>query len=179
MLEIDWSRAEEIVLAKADAPKPKTYGELVDFIQTMTTREHEYGTAVYALSLCSVATFNFLAHKLGVTGFQASCADLDILSRIRQIKGPMAILEGSRLLYPQYSNEIPEKYAKNWAKWAKTEALRLISESGDDPVNKDVLAHWVKLARAKLPGERKTDEAEPRIANVETSEEEKNGSEQD
>jgi hypothetical protein len=52
--------------------------------------------------MASVATFNFIAHKLGVTGFQASCADLDFLARVRDMKLGFIVLNGRDLMYPQY-----------------------------------------------------------------------------
>ncbi len=53
------------------------------------------------MSLAAVAAFYYVSHKLGVTGFQASCADMDFLQRTRSMKSGFKILDYDDLLYPQ------------------------------------------------------------------------------
>ena len=81
---------------------PKSAKELSSYINSLVSREHEYGTCVYAMSLAAVAAFNYVAHKLGVTGFQANCADLDVIRRTRGMKHGFRIIDYNDLLYPQY-----------------------------------------------------------------------------
>ncbi len=124
---------------------PKTQDELIEYINKLVTQEHDYGTCVYAMSLSAVATFNYVAYKLGVTGFQASCADLDILRHTRSIKGSFILLKGEDLLYPQYN--LLQKF-QEWKEeqkdWLKKEAQRLLNEKTD--AHHEVIAHWKKLA---------------------------------
>jgi hypothetical protein len=93
-----FARATEDELAKMAAPAPQTVLDLQEFITTMTTREQTYGTCVYAVSLCALATFNYVAHQLGITGFQASCADLDIMGKRRDLIHGFYLLDANNLL---------------------------------------------------------------------------------
>ncbi len=146
----------EVTLRKSIAPTPKTLAELTAYIEGLSTLKHGYGSTVYALSLASVATFNYMASTLGASGFMTNCADLDVLSRIRNMEGPFIICEGYKLLYPQYSLERELRESeKEWKTWAGKEAAKLLKNSKKElytaPV---VLAHWKKLvkeARAKPP----------------------------
>lgn len=90
-------------MAETKAPTPGSIEELGEYVQGLVDRPHSYGTCVYAMSLAAVAAFNYVARELGVTGFQASCADLDIL---RQTRGWTwgKVLDYNKLLYPQYLN---------------------------------------------------------------------------
>ena len=91
-------------MREAKVPWPKTIEELVEYINSLTDRTHDYGTTVYAMSMAATAAFYYAAHKVGSSGFQASCADLDILRRTRGFKAGFAILNYENLLYPQCLN---------------------------------------------------------------------------
>src|SRR5574343_1229666 len=91
-------------MRESEVPTFDTIEELSKYVAELVSQDHDYGTCCYAMSMSAVAAFNFVAHKLGVTGFQASCADLDILRRTRYLKGPFAIQNYSNLLYPQYAD---------------------------------------------------------------------------
>jgi len=124
---------------------PNTEAELVDIINTLANREHTYGTCVYAMSIAAEAAFRFIAGKLGVTGFQASCADLDFLKRIRHYKGPFMVVDGSNLLYPQYQlKERTLETLRQWEKeWCPGEAKKLLADK--DVAVSEVRAHWQRL----------------------------------
>lgn len=127
---------------------PKSLDELTEYIKSLTDREHDYGTRVYARSLAAAATFNYVATKLGVTGFQASCADLDFLRRTRSLKGPFIILKAEDICYPQYNlHEKLNKDMNEWKSWVAEECKKLLETS--DSAHPDVIAHWKKLAAYK------------------------------
>lgn len=135
-------------LRESTAPTPDTIEELTAYIESLRKQEHDYGTCAYAMSLSAVATFNYMAKQLEVTGFQVSCADLDILRRTRRLKGPFAIIDGTDLLYPQYDflNKTRE-LANKWRPWAAEEAAKLLKDyKSADPT---VIAHWQWLAAQK------------------------------
>ena len=144
----DLKKKNETELRKTKVETPKTIEELTDIIKQITERKHDYGTCVYAMSIASVATFNYVAHKLGVTGFQASCADLDILSRIRRLENGFCIIDYDKLLYPQYWDDehfptkeiLLEKNKKHLAKVAK----KKIKENSS--AHPDVKKHWKMIA---------------------------------
>ena len=86
-------------------PWPKSIEELNETINAVVNRGHDYSTAVYAMSIAAEAAFNYVAGRLGVSGFQASCADLDFLNRTRRLKA-FQIIDYSEVLYPQYHDKI-------------------------------------------------------------------------
>lgn len=121
--------------------------ELVAYIESLTDREHDYGTCVYAMSMAATAAFNYVAKSLGVTGFQAGCADIDAFRRMRGIEGPFMVLQADNMLYPQYDLEGKLREfmrSSDTQEWLKGEAkLRLVDSEYAHP---RVLAHWKKLA---------------------------------
>lgn len=128
------------------APTFDSATELADYIRTLTDRPHDYGTCVYAMSLAAAAAFKHVAHKLGVTGFQASCADLDILRQTRGFEWGR-LLNFHDLLYPQYRGRFPawdQLLEENREKLAE-EAAKLLADRGDS-ARPDVRAHWAMLA---------------------------------
>jgi hypothetical protein len=124
---------------------PKSKKELDKHISELLNRSHDYGTCVYAVSLAAVATFNYMSHELGITGFQASCADMDILRRTRCMER-FRIIDLSNLLYPQYADKFKsyeEEIADN-LDWLKEEAAEKLKAN---PVaNPNVIIHWKRLA---------------------------------
>lgn len=133
-------------MREATVPKHETPEALIAYIESLVNREHDYGTCVYAMSMAATAAFNYVASKLGVTGFQASCADLDILARTRGWKWG-SLLNYENLLYPQYCDsehfpcckDLIEKNKDELAKRARV----LMADSTD--VHPNVLAHWKYL----------------------------------
>lgn len=129
----------------AEVPNIETEKELSEYIKGLVEGDHDYGTCVYAMSMSAVAAFNYAAHKLGVTGFQASCADLDILRRTRRMKSGFCIVDYENLLYPQYCDDdhIPgwRHYLTKNLPELKKQAKKLIKEKrgGASP---NVVNHW-------------------------------------
>lgn len=135
----------ESQLRDAESYWPKTPEELVAYISTLTGQQHDYGTCVYAMSLSAVAAFNYVASKLGTTGFQSSCADLDILRRTRLLKGPFMIVKAEDALYPQH--DLLQKVAEfigEQKEWLAKEAREKIDKH--DMPHPEVLQHWIRLA---------------------------------
>lgn len=131
----------------AEVPWPKSSEELTAYIEALVNRPHDYGTCVYAMSMAATAAFYYVSGKLGVTGFQASCADMDILTRTRHMKGPWMIVDGADALYPQY--DLPGRLAESmekWKPWLKEQAEKKLAEASEFPPHPDVRAHWQKLA---------------------------------
>lgn len=143
-LMVDVSSGES-EMRDAKVPWPKTEKQLAEYIASLVNREHNYGTCVYAMSMAATATFNFVAGQLGVTGFQAGCADLDVVRRARRIKGPFMILQAEDALYPQRDvmGRVAEAMAK-WKPWLAEQAKAMLQEGG--PAHPDVVAHWKMLA---------------------------------
>ena len=134
-------------MREAKVPTCHTIDELEEYIASLTEREHDYGTCCYAMSLAATAAFNYVASKLGVTGFQASCADLDVLRRTRNLKGPFLLIDGANMLYPQYDLHARLQEAMTqWREWASEEAGKLLDQEREGYVHPNVWAHWERLA---------------------------------
>lgn len=134
------------------APTPKSVEELTTYVDSLICGDHDYGTCVYAMSLAATAAFNLVASKLGVTGFQASCADLDVLRRTRRLEGPFMLIDTADALYPQY--DLPGRLAEHLASDATRQWLadrareRLAALTDETPASQRVVAHWQTLADA-------------------------------
>ena len=136
-------------MREAKAPSPKNRRQLSEYIKSLVERDHDYGTCVYAMSLAATAAFNYVARELGVTGFQASCADMDILRRTRHMEKGFRILNYDNLLYPQYLTEdkfpsagyLIAENKEQLAKWAKEKL-----EGADKFTSEAAIAHWEALA---------------------------------
>jgi hypothetical protein len=137
-------------LRETKVPWLKNVKELNTYISGLTNREHDYGTCVYAMSMAALATFYYVSSKLGVTGFQASCADLDFLSRSRGYKHGCAITDYNNLLYPQYEGRIPGFWTliEENIIYFRKEAKKLLLEHPE--ANFNVKKHWRKLADWRL-----------------------------
>ena len=137
----------EAEMREAKVPWPLTEKQLTEYIASLATRtDYDYGTCVYAVSMAAVATFNYMAGVLGITGFQSGCADFDIIRRTRHMEGPFILLKGEDALYPQYDlpNRLTEAMEK-WKPWLKEQAEIKLREANPH-THEDVIDHWKKLA---------------------------------
>lgn len=138
--------ATEEEMRDAKVPWPLTEKQLLEYIESLVSRTHSYGTCVYAMSMAAEAAFNYVAGKVGSTGFQASCADLNFLRRTRGIKGPFMVIKGEDALYPQYDLRGKlEKALTEWEPWLREEAQKKLAE--DSVAHPDVIRYWKNLAQ--------------------------------
>lgn len=124
----------------------KSIKSLKEVVDALANREHDYGTCCYAMSLSAYAAFKFIAHRLGVTGFQASIADMEFIRLTRMYPGPFTIINGEDALYPQYNlpARLEETLAK-WRPWLREQARKKLATDRDH-AHPDVVAHWERLA---------------------------------
>jgi len=124
-------------------PTPKDENELLEIIRSLLDREHTYQSSIYAVSIAAVATFNYMVSKLGISGFQASCADLDFLRRVRDLNDGFLILNFEYLLYPQFCNE---EHFPSWRTLIQRNLKHLKKRARDLLNNEDahpsVRRHW-------------------------------------
>jgi len=148
---LNMKRKTEKQLREAEVPWPKTEKALMKYINSLVSQEHDYGTAAYAMSMSAVAAYNYASSKVGASGFQAGCADMDILRRTRGLKGPFMIVDITKAMYPQY--DLMKKlsdYLLECRGWLRDEAKKqLADEKNVNRCHPDVVAHWKKLAAYK------------------------------
>ena len=130
---------------------PKTEDDLIKYIRRLLNGKHDYGTCVYAVSLATLATFRYMASKLGITGFQASCADMDFIRRVRHYKDGFRIVDYNKLLFPQYIND--EHFPSHMQLLMENlphlqrKAKKLLKESPEAHPN--VRSRWAFVAKLK------------------------------
>lgn len=138
---------DEKTMRETEAASPKTADELMEYIEGLVSGEHDYGTCVYAMSMAATAAFNYVASQLGVTGFQAGCADMDILRRTRMLSGPFMLINGENALYPQYDLQRDLREAMDsWRPWLKDEASKKLASDAGEYAHPNVVKHWEMLA---------------------------------
>lgn len=154
-MQAEWAEAIRVAGAATEAemrdatvPTPVSIEALGEYVRGLVERPHDYGTCVYAISMAATAAFNFVAGKLGVTGFQESCADMDILCRTRGLTWGR-LLNFDDLLYPQYRDKFggwDELIEENKVKLAEKAREKLAEHAADGLGSTDVVAHWRFLA---------------------------------
>jgi hypothetical protein len=156
-MQAEWAKAiadagvaTEEEMRENKVPRLKTADDLLSYINSLVDRPHDYGTCVYAMSMAAVAALNYVAGKLGVTGFQASCADLDILRRTRALEMGFRILDYEKLLYPQH---LTTEHFPSWGDLLDDPELRgrlreaAAAKLENGPTHPDVEAWWRELAQ--------------------------------
>lgn len=141
--------ATESEMRDAAVPWFKSGDELTQYIKALVDRPHDYGTCAYAMSMAATAAFQYVAGVLGTTGFQASCADMDVLRRTRLLKGPFMFVKVEDALYPQYDlvGRVSEFIAEQ-SGWLADEAAKKLAAS-EGHAHPNVIAHWQRLAAAR------------------------------
>lgn len=153
------STMTEEELRAYEVPSLSSLEDLEALLNTLTQREQDYGSCVYSVSIAATAAFNYMAKHLGITGFQASCADLDVVRRVRLLKGPFALFKLEDALFPQYDlqkNFTDWLHNENSRKWLRENAQKKLDEyeakkgtSEAITVAPLVLGHWVHIAAQK------------------------------
>lgn len=142
----------EFKLRGKENPWPKTRIELDAFLDELDLDEdsHTYGSCVYAMSLAAVAAYNLVASLLGVTGFQAGCAKMDVLKRLGGYKRGFQVLDMNNLMFPQYLTD--DKFPTieslmrnpNIRKQLRHDATLKLKE--ETQAHEDVIQHWKMLS---------------------------------
>jgi hypothetical protein len=125
---------------------------------------HDYNTSAEALRDGTIAAFNYLAHRLGNSGFQASWAILNVLGDVNGYEGPFGVVKADEMLYPQYqtAEQKAREMSAGWKDWLRERATERLAEYEADPtythldddgveraypkVAPTVIEHWRMLA---------------------------------
>jgi hypothetical protein len=138
-------------------PWPESEADLMAYIREMEqwpdgAKEagEGYGRCVYAMSNAAVATFNYIAKKLGVTGFQASMAEMQFLKETRHMEHGFILLDAENLMYPQY--DLPQR-VQEWIEKTRPQLKKAAQEklATADGVHPEVRARWEEIAALPDP----------------------------
>jgi len=143
----------ETELQNYEVPRIESLDDLKKFITEMEQNGQSYDTAPYAVALASYATFLYMAGRLGISGFQASWADMQFLKRTRNMKDGFRILDYSELLYPQYEDKFNltmDKLIGENIEHLKSKAIELLEKNKNDDgtysAHEEVVTHWKRIA---------------------------------
>lgn len=137
---------------------PVDYAKLIEFrdgIEELVypTDGHDYNTSCDALWKAAKLAFDFVAHELRVTGFQAEMAAIHLYGQLVGIDGPYMILRLEKELYPQYDNIedlrrwIADEDSREWLRAEARKKIAEYKEGAEFGPTPRVLARWEELAR--------------------------------
>ena len=126
---------------------PNSWEELTEYVNELESRPHDYSSIADALTKATVAMFNYFACKHGMTGFQASWAELQFLKTTRGMEAPFAIIDGSKLLYPQYDIHADiNKWIEEWKPELGKIAQKKLEEDNSF-AHPEVIKRWQELSK--------------------------------
>lgn len=136
-------------LRQVEVPWLDTPEELIEYIHSVSKQPLEYGPAALAAGMAATATLRYVARKLGLTGYQMSWADLEVVRRNRHLEALM-VFNLEDLLYPQHRDRFPtwEGLTLEHQEWLASMARRKLAwaeEHNITPVP-EVRAHWERLS---------------------------------
>ena len=128
-------------------------GSLDKFLRELNDNyRHDYGTTCHAIAAAAIAAAYAMAHEMGPTGFQFSCAEMEFLARSRfpHNKLGFSVCDWDDVLYPQYANRFTGlDISGDTAERIKAEAKRRIDEGG--AIHPTVKEWWSRLAAGDFP----------------------------
>lgn len=144
---------KELCLSWYEEAKNIKLPELQKFINRLINGyDHDYGTICHAMAASGLASLH-AANKepgAGITGFQASIIDLQILKYWRHLEGPFKIVDFSSMLYPQSSDKFQKTINKQTWEWLKQEAQKKLEERPPH-AHPEVIAHWIAIINGEVP----------------------------
>lgn len=156
---IDYTRADEKLLRESEMLRPENEEELAVVIGALLNRKHDYGTSAISVALVGEAAMNFAAHKLGLTGFQFSVAEMALLARSRDMKCGGILVDFKDALYPQYDIMGTVRKALTEAQpQILNEAVKLAAKANEEAGKPETLGpspgvykHWKLIVNGKTP----------------------------
>jgi hypothetical protein len=140
---------------------PKTEEDLIAYIREMlkwpdgaSEPGEGYGRCVYSMAYAAVATFNYVASTLGCTGFQASCADMQILRQTRDLEHGFMIVDANKLLFPQYDpmREVAKFLEERRPELAAVARQKIAEDDASNvKAHPNVRARWEEIAALVPP----------------------------
>lgn len=146
------SHYTEEQMREMEPPRLETIEDLTTYLQMLEGEADDYGKCVYCMSLAAWAAFNFMASKIGATGFQASCADMAFVTKVRGLKHGWRLIDYGNLLYPQYCDETEmpgwETHLRQNIDTLGLAAEKLLSQESKF-VAESVTQHWRMLVEMR------------------------------
>lgn len=134
--------------------RPENSAQLADLIESITVFDHDGGEDGYqqsadAMWKAALAAFEYVARRVGATGFQASWSALRFYGEAMSIDGPFMVVQAHDALYPQYDlQDRLSQWLVELRPWlAEQAAAKLERHEATGGIAVDsVVDHWRKLA---------------------------------
>lgn len=118
----------------------------VAYVRSVLDVDKDYDTASNALWKVALAGMNYAEDHMGVSSAQRAWAEMAFLAYSRNIQGPMLLLDGTHMLYPQYNvRGQVEEWLHSSQEWVKETAQHLISTTKKVETAPYVWEHWTRL----------------------------------
>ena len=153
MIKLDETSKEFEEIEKGWYEEVKTINsknKLNNFVnKIMTGYEHDYGTYVHAVAVCTKAFIRLYGG--GMTGFQANFLMWQLIRNTfnHDDKFGIQLIKYQDVLYPQLLDSFVVEFDKETHEKVIAEAKKLLEEHKD--ATKEVKAHWELLASGWLP----------------------------
>ena len=141
-LEKEWFR-------EARTQTLKTLPKFIDHV--LNDYEHDYGTAVHAVSACAIAAAWAANDAERLTGFQASFVMWDFIRQwsYESNKTELRLINFDNMLYLQDEEKFDKIISKGvWKSLQEADKKNLEDIPGAHP---DVIAHWEKIVAGIVP----------------------------
>lgn len=134
---------------KNSSMNPETLEDFIKMVEAVEGSHHTYETIADSLTDLTVAFFNYFASKHGMTGWQASWAQLQFIKKTRNMEAPFMIVDSSKLLYPQYDIlvDVERFLEESKPELAKIAQERLDELKDDDLISLNVLERWKEISK--------------------------------
>jgi len=135
--------------------KRQTKDSIDEFIRHISEDyEHDYGTICHACAAGAMAGLYAVetSPQGGITGFQAGAIQWEIIKAwgaFGSKDAPMAFIDYSNMLYPQYESKFKSISKATW-EWLQKEANIKLAE-GSDKFHPDIYDHIHSIAAGKVP----------------------------
>lgn len=137
-----------------DEASKMTLDELPDFIERIIHGyNHDYGTAVHAVSACALATAWAACREdgTGLTGFQAGFVMWDFIKNWTKEgnKCGLKLIDYDDMLYPQYEEKMDKTIRKSTWEALQAEARKNLEAA--DRACLGVIKHWQSIVDGIVP----------------------------
>lgn len=130
----------------------KTLEELTEFIKDVEENyNYDYGVAPRSIAQAILAIGDYLASKMGITGFQASCVLWDFIMdwQYPYNKCGLKIINYDDMLYPQYDHKFDKTISDSVWTALQEQAKQELEKAGY--AHPSVVAHWQSIADGNVP----------------------------
>lgn len=125
--------------------------EKINWVNRASSGDEGYNRCVTAIADVLEVVFREMAERLGITGYQASCVDLEFTRRNRRLEY-FAVQDYGNLLYPQYARHFLTIDPHVW-EWLQEKAKDFLQADtlGGQGAHPAVRQHWADIVAGKVP----------------------------